>query len=61
MSSVTVIGGGLVGLATALRLADAGHTVTLMDPSPASGATHHAGACSPRWLRWSTARRIFFP
>ena len=43
MSSVTVIGGGLIGLASALRLADAGHTVTLMDPSPASGATHHAG------------------
>lgn len=43
MSAVTVVGGGIVGLATALRLADRGHTVTLMDPSPASGATHHAG------------------
>ena len=43
MSSVTVVGGGLVGLATAVRLADAGHVVTLMDPDPASGATHHAG------------------
>lgn len=43
MSSVTVVGGGLVGLATAVRLADAGHAVTLMDPDPASGATHHAG------------------
>lgn len=43
MSGVTVIGGGLIGLATALRLADRGHAVTLMDPSPASGATHHAG------------------
>ena len=42
-SSVDVIGGGLVGLATALRLADRGHEVTLHDPAPASGATHHAG------------------
>lgn len=43
MSSVTVVGGGLVGLATAVRLADAGHAVTVVDPDPASGATHHAG------------------
>ena len=40
---ITVVGGGLVGLATALRLADRGHDVTLQDSSPASGATHHAG------------------
>lgn len=40
---ITVVGGGLVGLATALRLADRGHEVTLQDPAPASGATHHAG------------------
>lgn len=40
---ITVVGGGLVGLATALRLADRGHDVTLQDPAPASGATHHAG------------------
>ncbi|MDO5670724.1 MAG: glycine oxidase ThiO [Corynebacterium sp.] len=40
---ITVVGGGLIGLATALRLADRGHEVTLQDPAPASGATHHAG------------------
>jgi glycine oxidase len=43
MSTVTVVGGGLAGLATAFRLAERGHGVTLIDPSPASGATHHAG------------------
>ncbi|QGU04913.1 glycine oxidase ThiO [Corynebacterium comes] len=43
MTGVSVVGGGLIGLATALRLADRGHAVTLLDPAPASGATHHAG------------------
>ncbi len=38
-----VIGGGLVGLATCFELLDHGHAVTLVDPDPASGATHHAG------------------
>ncbi|GAA1170078.1 Hydrogen cyanide synthase subunit HcnC precursor [Corynebacterium glaucum] len=41
--SVAVIGGGIIGLATALTLADRGHAVTVYDPDPASGATLHAG------------------
>lgn len=43
MNTITVVGGGLVGLATAFRLAERGHNVTLLDPAPGSGATHHAG------------------
>lgn len=38
-----VIGGGLVGLTTCFELVDSGQRVTLIDPDPASGATHHAG------------------
>ncbi|UQV57243.1 glycine oxidase ThiO [Corynebacterium pseudodiphtheriticum] len=33
----------MVGLATAVELAHHGHSVRVLDPAPASGATHHAG------------------
>lgn len=42
-SQVIVVGAGVVGLATAVELAAHGHEVTVLDPAPASGATHHAG------------------
>ncbi|MEY8579187.1 glycine oxidase ThiO [Corynebacteriaceae bacterium 6-324] len=38
-----VIGGGIIGLATCFEFQDAGFEVTLIDPDPISGATHHAG------------------
>lgn len=38
-SEVVVVGAGVIGLAIAWRLAARGMTVTLTDPSPASGAT----------------------
>ncbi|WP_231598718.1 glycine oxidase ThiO [Corynebacterium occultum] len=38
-----VIGGGLVGLVTCFELSEQGFQVTLIDPEPASGATHYAG------------------
>ena len=41
-----VIGAGVIGLATAFELTERGvpgTQVTVVDPAPASGATHHAG------------------
>lgn len=40
---VIVVGGGIIGLATCFELVERGLDVTLIDPAPASGATHHAG------------------
>lgn len=40
---VIVIGGGIIGLSTCFELQEAGFQVTLIDPDPISGATHHAG------------------
>jgi glycine/D-amino acid oxidase-like deaminating enzyme len=68
MSSVAVIGGGIVGMSCALRIAQAGHAVILIDPRegmPASwGNAGHiateqvAPLASPRILL-SFARRLF--
>ncbi|MGW5050440.1 glycine oxidase ThiO [Actinokineospora sp. NPDC004072] len=43
MGSVAVVGGGVIGLACAWRLARAGHRVRLIDPEPARGASWVAG------------------
>nr|WP_170246911.1 glycine oxidase ThiO [Nonomuraea zeae] len=37
-----IVGGGVVGLSIAWRLARAGRPVTVVDPAPASGASHAA-------------------
>jgi glycine oxidase len=37
-----VVGGGLIGLAAAWRMAEAGVTASVVDPAPASGASHAA-------------------
>ncbi|MFC7720681.1 FAD-dependent oxidoreductase [Nonomuraea recticatena] len=37
-----IVGGGVVGLSIAWRLARAGQDVTVIDPAPASGASHAA-------------------
>jgi glycine oxidase len=37
-----IVGGGVVGLSVAWRLAREGRPVTLVDPAPASGASHAA-------------------
>jgi glycine oxidase len=39
---VAVIGGGVIGLAIAWRAALRGLTVTVLDPTPGDGASHHA-------------------
>ncbi len=41
-SDVVVVGAGIIGLTSAFRLVQAGHSVTLIDPQPASGATFAA-------------------
>lgn len=43
MAAVAVVGGGVIGLAIAWRAARAGHTVTVHDPNPGSGASWVAG------------------
>jgi glycine oxidase len=45
---VIVVGGGVIGLAIAWRAAQRGLTVTVLDPSPGLGASHHgAGMLAP--------------
>jgi glycine oxidase len=47
-ADVVVVGGGAIGLASAWRLAQRGVTVTVVDPSPGSGAsTVAAGMLAP--------------
>lgn len=43
MPRAFVVGAGLVGLATAFELTERGRPVTIVDPAPASQATHFAG------------------
>jgi len=43
MSEIVVVGGGVIGLSVAWRLAAAGHGVTLLDPAPGRGASWVAG------------------
>lgn len=41
-ANAIVVGGGVIGLSAAWRLARAGRSVALVDPAPASGASHAA-------------------
>jgi glycine oxidase len=41
-TDVAIVGGGLIGLAVAWRLAGRGHSVTVIDPAPVSGASRAA-------------------
>ncbi|HWG61729.1 MAG TPA: glycine oxidase ThiO [Streptosporangiaceae bacterium] len=42
MTSVVIVGGGVIGLSIAWRAAQAGMSVTLADPAPGRGASHAA-------------------
>ncbi len=42
-TEVAVIGGGIIGLSAAWRLLQRGHSVVVIDPTPASGASFVAG------------------
>jgi len=41
-SDVIIVGGGVIGLATAWRTAQLGHSVTVVDPNPGGAASHTA-------------------
>src|SRR6185369_5914827 len=41
-SDVIIVGGGVIGLATAWRTAQRGHSVTVVDPKPGGAASHTA-------------------
>ena len=48
---VAVIGGGVIGLACAFALAEAGHEVVIFDPAPGRGASYgNAGGITPGWV-----------
>ncbi|MCZ8311245.1 MAG: FAD-dependent oxidoreductase [Magnetospirillum sp.] len=48
---IAILGGGVVGLACAFALADAGREVALFDPSPGRGASFgNAGGITPGWV-----------
>lgn len=52
-ADVVVVGAGIVGAAVAWRAAQAGLTVTVLDPAPGSGATHAAaGMLAPAAEAW---------
>jgi glycine oxidase len=58
-SRVAVIGGGVIGLSCAWRLADDGVDVTLVDPLPASGASWVAGGMlAPVTEAWPGEERL---
>lgn len=71
MANVGVIGGGVVGLSAAFRLARAGHTVTLFEPDPLRRAASWGNAghiateqvaplASPETLRSAIRRHVLF-
>ncbi|ACZ30487.1 glycine oxidase ThiO [Xylanimonas cellulosilytica DSM 15894] len=52
-ADVVVVGAGIIGAAVAWRAAQAGLTVTVLDPAPGSGATHAAaGMLAPAAEAW---------
>ena len=64
MRSITVVGGGIIGMSCAFRLARAGHSVTLFDPGDRSGtaswgnAGHIAIEQASPLASWSMVRSL---
>jgi glycine oxidase len=53
MMRIAVLGGGVIGLSVAWRLADSGHRVELYDDNPGQGASHAgAGMLAPAGESW---------
>ncbi|MDY3127795.1 MAG: glycine oxidase ThiO [Corynebacterium sp.] len=59
--NIAIIGAGIIGLSTAVRLADAGHAVTVFDPVPVSGATAHAGGMLAPAAEVVYGQELLFP
>jgi glycine oxidase len=53
MRDVTVVGGGVIGLAVAWRCAQRGLRVRVLDPSPGAGASHAAAGMLAPVGEWS--------
>lgn len=60
MARLRVLGAGIVGLAVADELVLRGHRVTVVDPSPGTGASHAAaGMLSPAGEAWHGEEPLF--
>lgn len=58
---IAVVGAGIIGLSSALTLASRSHEVTVFDPDPMSGASHHAGGMLAPYAEVVYQQEALFP